>query len=74
MVSGEVDFQHLTNPLMVLLTCALQEGLIRRIYNKGVFEKIRCVRWQSISDKRVQPLPKRPSSRCNVGSSSCETA
>jgi len=55
-------FQHLGNLLVILLPCALEQRLIRRILNQGMLEEVAGVRRQAALveqlglDQLSQPL------------------
>jgi len=44
---GKSLFQHLRNTLVILLACALQQGLICGILDQRVLEEIRRLRWHA---------------------------
>jgi len=44
---GELGFEHQGNPLVILLSRALEQRLICRILNQGMLEKVACLRRQS---------------------------
>jgi hypothetical protein len=44
---GKLRLQHVRNALVILLTCTLQQRLIRGILNEGMLEEVRRLRQES---------------------------